>query len=80
MSKRVSPLIALRELGYDLDHPCRGHIMVETGLRTRWFKHYAFRYRLRDGKVFCRCGQIRSAYKQPMSGLWIFCVFPGVDA
>lgn len=72
---RVSPLIALREMGFDISHPCRGHVLVEGApLRRGNFSHYAFRHAVGSGRVKCRAGRLLSAYKQPLSGLWIFCL------
>lgn len=66
----INPQEALKALGYDLRHPCSGSVLVEHRLGK--FKHYRFRYRVGDGRVICRLGRLVHAYKQPISGLYIF--------
>lgn len=72
MTKYVSPLVALQALGYDLNHPCRGSIMIQALRNPFKVKHHSFRFRLKDGAVLARWGRIKSAEKQALSGLWIF--------
>lgn len=70
MKNTISPLLALKELGYDTRKPCRGSVIVET--RPGKFKHYAFRHRVGDGHVICRFGRLVNCYRQPISKLLIF--------
>ena len=69
-----TPKTALRALGYDLTHPCTGTVLVE--IHPGKYKHFRFRYRLRDRHVLYRWGSLRSAYRQSLSGIWIFSAEP----
>lgn len=59
MTSALTPSDALRRLGFDLNRPQRGRIMIQTD--TCRFKYYAFRYRVGDGHIITRLGRVVSA-------------------
>lgn len=68
----MNPQMALKELGYDTSHPCRGKVLVE--INRNKVKTYAFRYSVGNGCVITRWGRLISVYRQAGSGLLIFCL------
>lgn len=64
----MTPLKALTLMGYDLNKPQRGHILMSTGpIKTR---RYAFRYRIGDGHILTRLGRVLKA--EDRGGVFVF--------
>jgi len=58
-TKHVAPQEALKLLGWDLNHPTKGKVMVSTGaIRV---KYYSARYRVGDGHLLYRWGRLTEA-------------------
>ncbi len=68
---KVKPGEALKAMGFNLNRPCRGKVLVRIGpVKT---KHYAFRYRVGDGHINTRWGRLTWAervHKDP--DVWVF--------
>jgi hypothetical protein len=71
--RQVSIHDALTLIGWDISKPARGHVMVKRGVIR--IKHYAARYRMRDGALLYRWGSLTKAQATYIDGTFSHVVF-----